>query len=633
MGTFATIPMRLSKLLKDSEQGVMKLPDFQRGWVWDEDRIKSLISSVSLSFPIGALMRLDTGGEIQFKERPVEGAPEEAEDMRAQCLLLDGQQRITSLYQSCMRKDAVNTVLPSWRKKVRRYFYIDIRKSLDSNFTREEAIIGVPEDRVIRSNFGRDVELDLSSSHKEFKEQMFPLNCALDPDATFDWLFGFDGYWKEQNDANDQLSLFREFQKTVLKNFTDYDIPVITLDRRTTREAVCLVFEKVNTGGKPLDTFELITATYAAQKFNLREDWLGTVSEKGRRERISRFGRAADREHGTLANVGSTDFLQANSLIHTKTRRVAAESEGKSGRDLPPVSATRQSLLMLPLEAYKKHADRVERGFKDSVKFLRDLSIFRVLDLPYQSQIVPLAAILAELGSRWEDVATKEKLVEWYWNGVFGELYGSATESRFARDFMEVPLWVDGDQMPGTVADSVFRVDRLEALRSRVSAAYKGVNALLMNQGSRDFVSGATHSGISFFDDAVDIHHIFPRAWCRDNQIDASQCDSIINKTPLSRRTHKVLGGSAPSRYIDRLERGSRDRPPIPVSTIDANLKTNLIDPVLLRSDDFHGFFEQRKAALVKMIEQATKKTAFLGHETNEPEEDMSDQELEDAGL
>ena len=631
MGSFKTNPFSLEELLRDSERGVMKLPDFQRGWVWDENRIKSLIASVSLAFPIGALMRLETGGEVQFKERPVEGAPKEAEDARAQYLLLDGQQRITSLYQSCMRKDVVNTLLTSRSKRVGRYFYIDINKSLDTYFTREDAIIGLPEDRVIRTNFGRDIELDLSSRENEYEKQMFPLNCVLDSDATFFWQFEFDRYWKDRGNGEDKLQLFFRFFTTVLKNFTSYDIPVITLDRDTTKEAVCLVFEKVNTGGKPLDTFELITATYAAQNYNLREDWFGIDTEIGRRDRLARFGHAADQQHGTLANVSSTDFLQANSLIHTRARREGAVSEGKRGRDLPPISATRQALLALPLEAYTRHADDVEQGFENAAKFLRRINIFRVFDVPYQSQLVPLASILAELGDRWENAATHEKLAEWYWNGVFGELYGSATESRFARDVADVPGWIRGGPVPSTIADSVFRVDRLAELKSRVSAAYKGVNALLMSCGSRDFRSGQAYSDIVFFNEGVDIHHIFPRAWCRENGIEAAKFESIINKTPLSWRTNRILGGSAPSAYLSRLERGSGDSPSIPASTIDFNLETHLIDPTLLRADDFHGFFEQRKAALVKLIEKVTKKTAFGGHETNEPEQDVSDLELEEA--
>ena len=64
-----------------------------------------------------------------------------------------------------------------------------------------------------------------------------------------------------------------------------------------------------------------------------------------------------------------------------------------------------------------------------AAKFLHMLHIYRIFDLPYQSQIVPLAAILADIGDAWEHEANRAKLIRWYWNGVFGELYGSAIET------------------------------------------------------------------------------------------------------------------------------------------------------------------------------------------------------------
>src|SRR6516162_8883292 len=97
--TFQTNPFDLHKLLDDCQKGIIQLPDFQRSWVWDEDRIKSLIASISRAFPVGALMSLDTGGPVNFKPRPIEGAPPEARTATPQSLLLDGQQRMTSLYQ------------------------------------------------------------------------------------------------------------------------------------------------------------------------------------------------------------------------------------------------------------------------------------------------------------------------------------------------------------------------------------------------------------------------------------------------------------------------------------------------------------------------------------------------------
>src|SRR3979411_1362006 len=102
--TFQTNPISLEELLNNCQRGVAQLPAFQRSWVWDEDRIKSLIASVSRAFPVGALMTLTTGGPVNFKPRPVEGAPNNAKEVMPLSLLLDGQQRMTSLYQVTLRK-------------------------------------------------------------------------------------------------------------------------------------------------------------------------------------------------------------------------------------------------------------------------------------------------------------------------------------------------------------------------------------------------------------------------------------------------------------------------------------------------------------------------------------------------
>jgi len=73
---FKTNPVSMEELLKDCGGGKIQLPDFQRSWVWDEDRIKSLISSISEAFPVGALMTLEmkAGAADTFARRPVQGA-------------------------------------------------------------------------------------------------------------------------------------------------------------------------------------------------------------------------------------------------------------------------------------------------------------------------------------------------------------------------------------------------------------------------------------------------------------------------------------------------------------------------------------------------------------------------------
>jgi hypothetical protein len=626
--TFQTNPIDLNKLLDDCHRGIIQLPDFQRSWVWDEDRIKSLIASVSRAFPVGALMSLDSGGPVNFKPRPVEGAPLDAQQTPPQSLLLDGQQRMTSLYQVTLRGKVVETVTPK-NKKVRRWFYIDIRKALDPSIDREEAIVGVPEDKIERSDFGRKIDRDLSTQEKEYASLMYPVCHVFDWDR---WQDGFDEYWS--GDTNKSVrEEFRDFKRQILESFKYYRVPVINLDRSTSKEAVCVVFEKVNTGGKPLDAFELVTAMYAASGHELRKDWFGDDKTKGRHRRLADTLRPADSDAGIVAGVSNTDFLQAISLFHTRDRRRAAESEGKQGKDLPAVTGNRQALLNLPLEGYKQYETKVERGFVQAAKFLHMLHIYRIFDLPYQSQIVPLATILADIGDAWEHEANRAKLIQWYWNGVFGELYGSAVETRIARDFMEVPAWLKGGPEPSTVSETLFRADRLKTMRMRLSAAYKGVNALLMKEGAQDFRSGQKFDHTVFFGENVDIHHIFPQDWCKSHGIKPDVYDSIINKTPLSYRTNRIIGGIAPSAYIAKLEKGNEATPSINPQKIDVYINSHLIDPEILRSDNFEAFMEDRQKRLLTLIEQATGKGAYAGTVPEEGEDVEIDEDTAEAGL
>jgi hypothetical protein len=626
--TFQTNPFALNKLLDDCHRGILQLPDFQRSWVWDEERIKSLIASISRAFPIGALMTLESGGEVNFKPRPIEGAIDSAKQASPYSLLLDGQQRMTSLYQATLRGKVVETITPK-KKKVKRWFYIDIRASLDPTQDREEAIIGVPEDRIEKTVFGRGSGLDLSSAELEYQSLMYPVTQVFDWD---EWQDGFDDYWSGDTNKNIRKE-FRTFKKLILENFKYYQVPVIALDKSTSKEAVCVVFEKVNTGGKALDAFELVTAMYAAEGHELRKDWYGGDSTIGRHRRFTETLRPADMDVGIIANVANTDFLQAISLFHTRDIRRIAEKAGKKGKELPAISGNRQALLNLPLDAYKRYETQVEQGFKQAAKFLHMLHIYRIFDLPYQSQIIPLAAILADIGDAWEHEANRAKLVQWYWNGVFGELYGSAVDTRIARDFVEVPAWLNGGVEPSTISETMFRADRLKTMRMRLSAAYKGVNALLMKEGAQDFRSGQGFDHTVFFGENVDIHHVFPKNWCKKENIKPEVYDSIINKTPLSYKTNRIIGGIAPSKYLAKLEKGDSATPSIKPEKLDAYLVSHLIDPVLLRSDKFSEFMEDRQKGLLKLIEQATGKAPYSGDDVEEGIDVEADEDTVEAEL
>lgn len=599
MTTFDTTKTPLSDLLRDIRSGKIQLPDFQRGWVWDDEHIRSLLVSIARSFPVGAVMLLEAGGDAKFKVRPVEGVdPAAVAPERAEELILDGQQRLTSLAQVLALRGAVAT-RDAKGKTLKRHYYIDIERALEGASYYEEAIIGLDQDRMIRKNFGRDIVLDLSTPQKEYEQFFFPCDQIMNSDA-----------WEEGlNEANpEKFSRYMKFRTVVLNAFRTYHLPVIALKKENRKEAVCLVFEKVNTGGVPLSVFELVTATYAADGVNLRDEWFGN-----RKEGVTGIGERLKAQK-LLDDLQPTEFLQGLTLLHTYERRKEDLAAGKSGKQVAGVSAKRDAVLSLPLAAYQQWKDRLVKGFLGAARFLRGQSFYSRADLPYRTQLVPLAAVLALLDERWLEPMIYDKLSRWFWCGVFGELYGGAVETRLALDLQDLMEWIGGGTgEPSTVQDANFQDTRLWTLRSRNSAAYKGIHVLIQRQGARDFLWKTAIRDLEepeWEEVGIDVHHIFPRDWCIRQGIAAARYDSILNKTPISSRANRMIGGKAPSLYLRQLQ--EKENVQLDDAAMDAILRTHSLEPSYLREDDFEGFMEDRQRRLLVLIAEAMGKNVSL---------------------
>jgi hypothetical protein len=133
---------------------------------------------------------------------------------------------------------------------------------------------------------------------------------------------------------------------------------------------------------------------------------------------------------------------------------------------------------------------------------------------------------------------------------------GGAVDTRISNDLEDLLAWIDADgALPRTIADANFVAHRLNTLRSRLSAAYKGINVLVLREGSKDFFWKATIQELDFEEVALDIHHIFPRAWCEERGIKPGVFNSIVNKTPISYKANRMIGGRAPSAYLSAIQR------------------------------------------------------------------------------
>ena len=159
------------------DTGAAQLPDFQRGWVWDDGRIRALILSVIHNFPVGAAMFLEYGNEsIHFKHKPIEGSGADP-NTEPDELILDGQQRLTSLYNALYSKNPVHTKTDKG-KEIERFYYLDIEKALDPSADDEDVVVSIPATRQVTSDFGTS-NRDPAQWKENFCEND-ALLCALD---------------------------------------------------------------------------------------------------------------------------------------------------------------------------------------------------------------------------------------------------------------------------------------------------------------------------------------------------------------------------------------------------------------------------------------------------------------------
>lgn len=454
---------------------------------------------------------------------------------------------------------------------------------LDDSIDRQDAIISVPADRKIKTNFDRDVLLDLSTPELEYKHEMFPINIIFDGNAREDWADGYKDYYQNSVEAKEK---YKRFRNDVLDTITKYKLPVITLDKTTPREAVCKVFENVNTGGVALTVFELVTASFATYNYDLRQDW----------ERCKEIIRGERQQLNTdiMYGVDETAFLTTVTLYTTY----------KSGS---ATTCKKKDVLALSFEDYKKNKDAVLEGYKLARKFLLSQYVFRQRDLPYTTQLIPLAAICAVIGkSVFDKPKTMDILQRWYWCGIMGEMYGGANETRYANDIEDVVAEIKG--MPSqnrTVNAAFFSCTRLLSLQTRGSAAYKGIMALIYRKQCKDFCKGITMDVVRSMDEAIDIHHIFPEDYCKEKGYPKEKWNSIINKTPLLPESNRAIGGEAPSVYKDKI----LNRAQISMAQLQERLESHWVDVDAFLQDDFERYFIARAKKMLLVIEEAMGKS------------------------
>lgn len=128
--------------------------------------------------------------------------------------------------------------------------------------------------------------------------------------------------------------------------------------------------------------------------------------------------------------------------------------------------------------------------------------------------------------------------------------------------------------------------------------------ALILKEGCLDFITGSAMDFTTFIDEGTDIHHIFLRKYCEDRKLKKRKWNSIINKTPLFAKTNRSIGGSAPSKYVQKIVNDNK----VTGEDLERYLSSHLISVDDLINDDFNEYFIKRAKSLINLIGTAMNK-------------------------
>lgn len=573
---FTTPSYSLTDLFARIDRGELQIPDFQHTYLWDVDRTRTLISAVLRGYPVGTLLALDTRNEpMRFRPRPLPGAPAAADNPGL--LLLDGQQRLASIYLA-FQGDGRLEVLDFRCRQIYRRFFVDVRAAVRSDPMPEEAIFAIDDDGVVRSHFGPDIPGGITSREAMVDNYLVPVSSLL-------WEEGNDLLFDMAANTDDPQirEAVKEFHRRILRPLAAYDIPMTRMDRGTSQIGIGQIFAQANSQGVSMDVFELLTAVFALEDpdFSLAAHWQEC-------EEVLRAYPALD-------GITRVRFLRGVALLVSSTTG--------------PARGHRGDILNLSLSDYLWASRDLLAAFERAAEFLADRCIFSVDQVPYSHQLVPLAVILARLS--WEDGVldqpnTWDRINQWYWCGVFGELYGAHAPSiRAGSDVDQVTAWAKGetDELPKTVEDAEFLESRLLTAEED-SGVYRGLFALLMSRGARDWRTGKPFDATTVDELEPGFHQVFPEGFCRVHNVDPELADSVLNRTPLGKRSENVIEGGDPKRYLARLQ----SKAIMEDDEFDALLYTHELEPEYLFTSNWQAFFADRRERFAGLIEYAMNK-------------------------
>ena len=548
----------LIDLVDRARQGHVVLPEFQRSFIWERGAVDELLVSIFNEYFIGSLLTLTVSPDsVPFRARTIEGIEDDVL-LRPQKMVLDGQQRLTSIYYALYGPE-INLKSTSYPYR----FFLDARAAVDGRW--EDAIVSL-------STATRYVRQLFDDPAKQYERRYVALNALRSWQQWMKWFMPFHEFLKSQDEFDQE---WLDALQGLAERFLNYQVAVIELSQGTSLETVVEVFERINRTGADLGIFELLTARLWNHGIHLRDLWDDSLSS---------------RHQLATASASKSDRYPKYTL------QVIALLRGKECK--------RRDLILLDstsfVEDWYKAVDSIEGALQRMHSTASGgYGIVPALTPPYSTMVPPLAIMYTHIESLTGDRSQAyEKLHYWYWSSVFRERYGGSTETISQRDFVQFKKWLaDNRAIPDAVPTIETQIQRELSEVVRAGAVYRGVLCLVALKGACDFFTGDT---IELHQ--LDDHHIFPVSFFDSSTVPDKLRNSILNRTLISRDTNRrVIRAKKPSVYLAEME--SR----LGKEKARSILATHFIGDATIqamRDDDYPRFLVERQRVLRTEISQ-----------------------------
>jgi len=546
-------------IISDIKNGKYAIPIFQREFTWTRRQVEELWESIFQGFFIGSILTWNS--EEQFTTMPVYGAPDLNNPTD---IILDGQQRITSLYYAVAAPKVVLTDVRMIR------FFVDLRALLDPKASSSDIIISFPDERATKRGY--------LEKETQFAKKYFPLTEFNNRDYTI-WLNEFKTYLKENEEKSEKEAddYYRQLMSALDHVWFQYKIPVVQLPKSMSLDSVAEIFEKINSKGTQLGVFDLLNARFTKYKVNLRTLW--------------------DKAKSEFNNIAKMDWELGKDAEKFFLQAICLYKKGFSRRrelltlDSPYIELNKFQNKIFDQD-WTKMCDQISKAIDKLTSHRKSgFGAVRFNIIPYTVIISILSALMLKIALRDDKPKCMKKIETWYWCTVLSDSYSGSTDAKIEKDFREMQQWFDDKKnIPEIVADQRKRFDEMYFQSTRPNESiYKVVMCLIAKKGALDFITDEPleHS-------TLDDHHIFPKS--KEKEYDGSiSINSILNRTLIASETNrKFLRDQHPSIYLKEII----EKQGIDESVLKNRLETHLISSEAfdcMLKDDFDGFIEARR--------------------------------------